>query len=282
MDVEGTATRDVEPFFQPPSYVLSSMQMLRSPRNPISAAWLSSWAEQFPAQQVVIDYFIDLDRTFSWLSGQIGPQSVTSWTNLDVDASCMLPLLHRCLQLSRRSASGLVIKDEVASPGPRDKHFQEALRHAIILFLAPIRRYLGLPALGTYIHIRKLISAHELCLHQHAALKLQGIMFWMLVVGALETRSLRRDARWFFSHIADCCTIMGAKRFENIREAVKFAMNQLIWLEEAMSSAFALMMDNFCIFMEEPDKTERREQMCVIKAPVAMMPKVNLDHAIGV
>lgn len=257
MDVEGTATRDMEPFFQLPPYLLPVTQRLDLPRNATVVAWLSSWAQEFPAQQDIIDIFMDLDCTVSWLLGQLASQDGTMWARLDVDTSCLLPLLHRCLQLSGKSASGTTTKDELFSPVPCDKDFQDALRHAIILFLAPIRRCFGLPALGTDLHITRLISALNMCLIHRATLNLQGIMFWMLVVGALEACSLGRDASCFFSRILDCCTIMGAKRFKEVREMIKFAMNQLIWLEEVMSSPFALMMEKLRIFMEVPDTTGR-------------------------
>jgi hypothetical protein len=56
----------------------------------------------------------------------------------------------------------------------------------------------------------------------------------------------------------DCCTILGAKEFEDVKKTVKHAMSQLIWLEEAMSSAFALMMEHLQVFMDASNSTGLR------------------------
>jgi hypothetical protein len=80
----------------------------------------------------------------------------------------------------------------------------------------------------------------------------------MVVVGGLEACSLQQDASWFFSRIVDCCTILGARQYEDVEKTVKHAMSQLIWLEETMSSAFALMMGRLQTFMEAPNITGRR------------------------
>ena len=74
------------------------------------------------------------------------------------------------------------------------------------------------------------------------------------MVGGLEACSLGQDASWFFSRVLDCCTILGAKEFADVKKTVRHAMFQLIWLEEAMSSAFTFMMENLQTFMEARNK----------------------------
>jgi hypothetical protein len=168
-----------------------------------------------------------------------------------MDAYFLLPLVHRCLQLSDSNDFGHVPKGNESSTPPCDGAFSSALRHAIILFLAPIRRWLGPPALGTDLHVTKLISALQSCLIHPATLQLQQLVFWMLVVGALEASHLQRKCQWFFSHIVDGCAILGAKRFEDVQRTVKHAMTQSVWLEDAMSPNFELMMKGLRVFMEE-------------------------------
>ena len=251
MDVEGAATRDVHPFFPLPLHILPCAQTLRSPRKPAVEVCLSAWTQELPSQRAIIDIFLDLDTMITWLSEQLVTNNGSFRARSDLDASCLVPLLHRCLQLSRRDASGLQATEDEEDSFSCLPHeaFHEALRQAIILFLAPIRRYFGPPAGGTELHISKLTSALELCLVHRATLNLGQLILWMVVVGGMEACSLEQDASWFFCRIVDCCTILGAKQFEDVRKTVKHAISQLIWFEEAMSSAFALMMEKLQSFM---------------------------------
>jgi hypothetical protein len=245
MDVEGAATRDVHPFFQLPLHILPSTQTLRSPRRPAVEVCLSAWTQELPSQRAIIDIFLDLDTMITWLSEQLVTYNGSFRARSDLDASCLVALLYHCLQLSRRNGSGLqATEDEDDSFSClRHEPFHEALRYAIILFLAPIRRYFGPQAGSTELHITKLTSALELCLVHRATLNLGQLILWMVVVGGMEACSLEQDASWFFCRIVDCRTILGAKQCEDVRKTVKHAMSPLIWLEEAMSSAFALMME---------------------------------------
>ena len=258
--MEGAATRDVRPFFPLPVHILPSTQTLQSPRKPAVEVCLSVWTQELPAQRAIIDIFLDLDARVKWLSEQGVTHHGSLRARSDLDASYLVPLLHRCLQLSGRSALRLqAAEDEDSISCRRHDAFHEALRHAIILFLAPIRRYFGPPAGGTELHIMMLTSALELCLAHRAALDLGQLILWMVVVGGMEACSLGQDASWFFSRVVDCCTILGATRYEDVKRTVEHTMSQLIWLEEAMSSALALMMGELQAYMVAPDMTIRRD-----------------------
>jgi hypothetical protein len=153
MDVEGVISRDTQPFFQVPPYVTASTASLRRQGKPLVEEIVASWIREFPERPEVICIFADLDCTTSWLAEQSKIKESTFWTQLDVDALCIIPLLHRCLELSTSIAGSEPSDTSSCVFETGDLAFQEALRCAILLFLAPIRRCFGLPSLGVWLPV---------------------------------------------------------------------------------------------------------------------------------
>lgn len=242
MDMEGAISRDVQPYFQLPLHRLPSPQMLCESHNNTVRACLSAWAREFPGESTAIDIFADLELVMMWVSGQLIVHGSDFWSRADTANSWLLPLIHRCLQLAGRDAVN-----------SNQRPFEHALRHAIILFLAPFRRCFGIPATGMDIHLSKLISALRQCFEHGAASRLWKMLLWMMVVGGLEGCNLGWDVSWLFARIFDGCAVIGLKEYEDVREAVCYTVHQMVWLDEALSPALDLMMERFRAYVRHTD-----------------------------
>ena len=248
IDLEGAVTRDAQPYFPLPQHLLP-VHSFRWPRNRSVAKTVINWTQEFPDSLPAIHIWLDLDSRLEHLRDRFAEEGEDLWGHSEVDLLELVPLVHRCLRLSGTMMTE-VKSEEDCDTTSAGHIFQNALRHAIILFLAPIRRKFGHPAAGLDLHVSRLMSALRDCLDQPAALLTQPILFWMLVAGALEACNLARDECWFFSRILDCCTIMGAKTFADVKRVTLFSRTQLVWLDEAMDSNLASMLEKIKVYMD--------------------------------
>ena len=232
-----------------PSFVLANDLALRRPRKASVVACLNSWQTEFPDYSAAIEIFGDLDCTISWLSEQTSAKDGSFWTQLDVDALCLdidafclLPLIHRCLQLSSTAADGVDCNARSITDIHIGQTYQEALRHAIVIFISPIRRCFGLPALGTDLQLTKLIRSLQACQLGHARPELEQVAMWILIVGAWEASRLGRDTGFFFFHILHGITAVGVRSFDEVRAIIEGSLHELVWLDEVMSPTYKVMM----------------------------------------
>lgn len=256
-DLEGAITRDMQPFFPIPKHIQPLSSTIRMSIKPRLLTALSTWACALPAQIAVIKVFADLGATVEWLSEQFAAyQPESSWASVQLDAVYILPLCHHCLSLSQNSGIDCCTGGNDASADEGGRCFTDALRHAIVVFLAPVRRRMGLPAPGTSLHLNNLSAALRMCLDHPATLILGEVIFWMFVAGAMEVCALKQDPSWFFERIVDACTPLGLRGYDSVRQFTVHAVTQSVWFEEALSPNFELMMAELMVFMEANCKSE--------------------------
>lgn len=244
MDVEGATTRDMPPFFPTPEHILVPSHDLRSPCNTEVMSPKSKLQQELPGASQAIAILIDLEYTVFWLTGEVESSNGGVWLDVSVDAMRLLPLIHRCLCLPRKHALCTSL-DGGASVVNTDQCFSDAIRHATILFLAPIRRCFGPPASGTELHLNRIKGALERCLDHRSALKLQEMIFWMIAVAAVEACTMALDASWYFERILEMCTSVGARECADIWNFVQHALSQTVWFRVVMASGLDLMMEKF-------------------------------------
>lgn len=242
MDMEGAITRDVPPFFPTPSYIAAPSYDLRSPHDTDAMSCKSKLSQELPGASEVIAVLADLDLTMFWLTWELENSKGGVWSNVSVDAMRLVPLLHRCLCLSRHDALCTSLNGDV-SRSNMDQCFSDAIRYAIVLFLAPIRRYFGPPASGTELHVSRVAEALRRCLDHPSALRLQKLIFWMIAVATMEACTLALDTSWFFERILDMCAIVGAKGFGEIRSFIENSIHQTMWLGVVMAPGLNLMIE---------------------------------------
>lgn len=242
--MEGAITRDVAPFFPLPSYISDLSHDLRSSCDTDVMSCKSNLPQELPGAGEAIAILADLDSTVLWLTRELESSKGGVWLNVSVDAMRLLPLVHRCLCLCVPADNALCIPLDGNVLRPKiDQCFSDAVRHAIILFLAPIRRHFGPPAGGTELHVNRITEALERCLDHPSALRLQKLIFWMLAVAAVEACTLALDARWFFERMLDMCAVVGARKFGEIRRFVEHAVCQTTWLGVVMAPGLGLMIE---------------------------------------
>lgn len=240
MDIEGAVCRDVQPYFLLPLDIIPDPQTLK-PSNDISVEpYIASWTRVFPAQQTIIEIFRDLQHVVCWLSAS-SSKDPEIWKRPPVCAIWLMPLLHRCLMLSGISVADEPRGEERKTPQP-DEAFKNALRHAIVLFIAPIRRCFGPPAGSTELHVAKLTLALDQCLKQPVCRTLNKLVLWMLVSGGMEAGIVGTRVAWFASEIVDRCKLAGKSRYDEVREFTTRTVVRLVWLDEVMRPGFELLM----------------------------------------
>lgn len=240
--MEGAITRDVAPWFPTPTYISAPSYDLRSPREKDVMSCKSKLTQELPGASEAIAILADLDFTTFWLTRELESSKGNVWLNMSVDATRLLPLIHRCLCLSRKYAFCTSMDGDISR---FNKHqcFSDAIRHAIVLFLAPIRRYFGPPASGTDLHVNHITEALQECLDHPSALRLQELIFWMITVATVEACTLALDASWFFERILDMCATVGAREFDEIRSFIEHSMCQVMWFGVIMAPGLSLMME---------------------------------------
>lgn len=209
------------------------------------SACLVSWKRLLPVELTAIYIFRDLALMITWFSEQDGVRDGSIWTQPERSARWPSLLLHRCLQLSKRTPFNSDMTHRAVSADGCGEHFQDALRTAILLFLACIRRRYGVPAAGEELWLRQLRPALQSCLKDRRAdAGLQRLIFWMLIVGGMETSILNGDVSWYCSRIVARCALVGATNLEEIKNTIERAMTGLVWLDEVMAPGLALLMEN--------------------------------------
>lgn len=257
VDTGGAASRDIVPFFPLPLHLLPTPPSHGQCKPDISKT-VTTWIEEFPDQHEVINIFLDLDTMITWLIKQLNLLKMDLWRQPGLDAARLMPLIYRCVELGERRAGECPRQHAETATRHPDEAFKHALRHAIILFLAPIRRKFGPPASGTDLHLSKLISAFRTCLAHPVILKFQPLCFWMLLVGAMEACHLQRecDENWFFTRILNCCIIVSGTSFEKVELLVKHSMAEMIWFEAAVEEEVKSMMEELRMYLEAREGAE--------------------------
>ena len=197
----------------------------------------------------IIEVFVDLASVVGWLSQESGPENISMWMSHDWALLWLVPLLHRCLQLSSQTGPWRMIEGKTPVSTPANA-FQEALRHSMILFLAPIRMRLGIPAGGTESRLAMLVSALDSCLVHPAASQLQRLIFWMLVAGSLEACRLGVRTRWFCLRLAPYCAKAGVMQADQIERMINRNMSEMVWIKEIMGPGLRLMSLNVERFLQ--------------------------------
>lgn len=182
--------------------------------------------------------FVDLASMTVWYDQQPDLHNGTLWRQPDRFSGWAACLLHRCLELSPRTSRQGGRTTEACHP------FQDALRLAILLFLAPTRRLFGVPVSGSEMLLAQMRSMLEFCTVHYDITGLQKLVFWMLVVGGMEAATLSADATWFCSQIVRRCASVGATESEEISDTIERAMVGLVWLDALREPGLRLLMES--------------------------------------
>lgn len=244
--MEGAITRNVPPLFPIPSYVSAALHDLRSLCATQVLLCSPKLQQELPGASEAIAILADLEYSVFWLAREVESDHGDFWSNASVDAMRLVPLIHRCLCLSPNDALAASIDGHSV-----DQCFSDAIRHTIVLFLAPIRRRFGPPASGTELYVNHIKDAIQRCCDHQSALKLQKLLFWIIAVAAVEACTLALNASWFFDRMLEMCAIVGAKDFDDICRFIEHSIDQSMWLRVVMTPGLNLMMEKFRITVRQ-------------------------------
>ena len=244
--MEGAITRNVPPLFPIPSYVSAALHDLRSLCATHVFLYSPKLQQEIPGASEAIAILADLEYSVFWLAREVESDHGDFWSNASVDAMRLVPLIHRCLCLSPNDALAASIDGHSV-----DQCFSDAIRHTIVLFLAPIRRRFGPPASGTELYVNHAKDAIQRCCDHQSALKLQKLLFWIIAVAAVEACTLALNASWFFDRMLEMCAIVGAKDFDDICRFIEHSIDQSLWLRVVMAPGLNLMMKKFRITVRQ-------------------------------
>ena len=243
LDLEGATTRDVQPFFPLPSELTDKVAALRVTLDAEVSVCIRQCERAFPDQRAVLQVFGNLATMVTWMRARCELRSGELWKRPDKHIGWVAVLMHQGMELSPRTPLGGHAQCTIVESDRGGQAFRCALRSAILLFIAPVRRRFGTPVDGTEWHLGQLKFALQRCFKHSAASRLHDILLWMLIVGGIEAATKDTDVRWFCTRIISSCGDFGAADLDSVRDKVECALSGLVWLEELRESGLELLME---------------------------------------
>jgi hypothetical protein len=213
LEVNGGSTVDLAPEWPiPTTYTPYRMSLPVSVVMPPGAANISATQRSlFPIHSELTDVFDDTARLSVHLEEEERRTSFNIYRDAVYTGNLIIGLVHRLLSAQNAGINEPDLDpqfgSETAAIGIR---LHETCRLALLLFLAPIRRTMGLHPIDTRVHVRKLKQAFQLQIQTQQANRdvnvwaaLSPLRLWILTMGMLEavsgseSRSELEESDWF-------------------------------------------------------------------------------------
>ena len=176
---------------------------------------MDAWLKRYPRRREIVRLFEDLSVTIRWFSEEtkVNPNF---YQLSNTSGVWIVPLIQRCLELIPTEL------DEIAEPG---FEVQEVLRHALILFVQPIRRRFGIVTGSSHLRIQKLRGVLSQHLFEWGSF--DTLLRWTLVSGGVEANTLE-DQLWFAGVLATHPQFEG----ERCKDSTLKALRSFIWMDD--------------------------------------------------
>lgn len=175
---------------------------------------MTAWTSRFPGNTAIADITRDLSIIIQFFQHQsdIDP---SFYQPSDTSGVWLVPIIQRCLEL---------IPNGSVEAHKHEFEMQEILRHAILLFVQPIRRKFGIftgSSIGRLCKLKALLDQH-----QDDWDGLESLLCWVLASAYFES-TLVADQEWFVEFMA------ASLYFRNVRgDEIIAVLRSLIWIDD--------------------------------------------------
>ena len=186
---------------------------------------LTRLVRRYPSAIEITEIMKDLSVIIQWFDDEtkLDPKF---YLPSNISGIWLLPLAHRCLELIPSDS------DEIEQS---ELMILEALRHATILFMQPIRRRFGVNPGPTDLRVRKLRAILQQSLDRWHGF--EALFRWIVVAARMEARMIE-DQLWFAGVLAMYEPFQQLEEEEHLN-----ALRAFIWKEDVFEEPFADFMD---------------------------------------
>ena len=222
-----SGTRDIPPRFPVPEMILPTVAPLhqRYTVPNLVEEQLVRLVRRYPSAHFLSQIVKDLSVIIQWFEYE-SKKDISFYQPSDVSGVWLVPLIHRCLDLIPNYPD-CIISSELT--------VLEALRHATILFIQPIRRRFGINTGPPDLRIRKLkaVLIRQPWSDWHG---FEPLFRWIVVSAGMEAKTIE-DQLWFAEILA---SYEPFRRMESMEHLV--ALYSFIWKEDILNEPMARFM----------------------------------------
>jgi hypothetical protein len=221
-----SGTRDIQPRFPFPEKILPDVGKVyqRYTVPHLVEEQLGHLVGRYPSAHFISGILKDLSVIIQWFEYET-IKNIAFYRPSDVSGVWLVPLIHRCLDLIPTDPN-YIDQSELT--------VLEALRHAIILFVQPIRRRFGINTGPPDLRIRKLKAVLQQPWSDWYGF--EPLFRWIVVSAGMEAKSIE-DQLWFAEILAT------HEPFQHTQiEEHAVALLSFIWKEDILCEPLARFM----------------------------------------
>jgi hypothetical protein len=223
IDTAGCCARDMRPKFPLPVHILPAVSELRSQYSPrpLVEEQLSRLVKLYPSTKVLAEIVRDLSVVIQYFKHETKTDSYFYHPS-DMSGNWLAPLVHRCLDL---------IPDDSNLPEEAELAVSEALRHATILFMQPVRRRFGINTGSSEqrVHrLRTILQRPSSVWHG-----IEALWRWIIVSASTETEAIDEQL-WLAGLMAGFESFQDLRRDDHMQ-----ALRSFIWKEDIFEDPVA-------------------------------------------
>ena len=223
IDTAGCCTRDIRPIFALPVHILPAVAELHSrcSARPQVEGLLSRLVKQYPSTKALSEIVRDLSVVTQYFEHESKTDSYF-YQPSNKSGDWLVPLVHRCLDL---------VPNDSDVTGQAELTVSEALRHATILFMQPVRRRFGINTGSSEQRVRKL----KKILQQPLAVwhGFEALLRWIIVSASTEARAIE-ERLWLAGLLASYGPFQDSSRDDHMR-----SLRSFIWKEDVFEDPVA-------------------------------------------
>lgn len=186
---------------------------------------LNRLVRRYPSASAISEIVRDLSVITQWFEHETNTDPYF-YQPSNISGIWLVPLVHRCLNL---------IPDAPDEIEQSELLMLEAVRHATILFMQPIRKRFGINTGSSDLRVRKLKAILQQNLAQWHGF--EPLLRWMVVAARMEARMIE-DQLWFAGILAMYEPFQQMEEDEHLD-----ALRAFIWKEDVFEEPFADFMD---------------------------------------
>ena len=200
------------------------------------------WHQRCPLHAKTGTILEDVGVLVSWLRHSYATDA-SLFSHIGIPQTWISPLLHQCLMLKPLERA----EETSASCG---QMLQEAIRLAVIMFLAPVRRAFRVMTGEATVLATNLRAALEQC-PKEAWIGFETLQLWIISVSGMEIVSTSRDASinmietrsWFCQEMASWRREAGSRADDTTRDTMIDMLRGFAWIEAIHDAPFTQLMD---------------------------------------
>ena len=219
-------TRDVRPKFPLPVHILPPVERLYTKYavSPEVEVQMELWLQRYPKRRKIVEIIRDLSVMVQWFEVEAAFDPYF-YQPSNVSGRWIVPLAHRALDL---------IPEDIDAIAEDGFEMQEILRHAVTLFVQPIRRRFHIDTGPSEIRLRKLKGVLHRHLNNWAAS--ETLLRWVIVAAGVEANKIE-DQLWFAGVLAT------HRHFKHMQEDEHLmALQSFIWMDDVFEERMARFM----------------------------------------